>query len=165
MLSTSKKDYGEPVNPRARRSQKPPTKQRISPWVWGIFVGSIIVWLSVIFLSLNRPTFFPIYQVVPSVLRPLPDFLGVPTAVDGVWLPLFSMLGLCCLLRWIPANNFTRLMVRGVMTFLALRYVVWRCLVTMNFSHWIAITVSAIFLANEIIWISSSSTFQAVKNP
>ncbi len=155
MLSKSKKDYAVPANPRTRMGQKPPMKQRISPWVWGIFVCSVVVWLLLIFLSLNRPTFFPIYQVVPSILRPLPDFLAVPTALEGVWLPLFSILGLCSILRWIPANNFTRLMVRGVMAVLALRYVVWRCLVTLNFSHGMAILVSAIFLANEITWISS----------
>jgi cellulose synthase (UDP-forming) len=108
-----------------------------------------------VFITINRPALLPLDQVIPSVLRPLPNYLQVPQDTDKTWLPIAGVLGICIVLRWIPPTNFTRLAVRLVMALFAIRYLVWRSVATLNFSHWLSITLSLVFFLNEIVWIFS----------
>jgi cellulose synthase (UDP-forming) len=136
-------------------NQKPQVQQAISPLVWGIFVASTILWLAVVFLSINRPTLFPLEQVIPATLPTLPNFLQVPESIEETWLPVTGVLGLCIVLRWIPPSNFTRTIVRTIMALIAIRYLIWRSLVTLNFTHPVSTTFSLLFFATELIWIFS----------
>jgi cellulose synthase (UDP-forming) len=91
----------------------------------------------------------------PVVLRALPTFLRLPDINWEIYLPLVAIGGLCITLRWIRPTNTSRLVIRGIMGVLAVRYLVWRSLVTLNFSHPISTTLSLLFFASELTWISS----------
>jgi len=137
-------------------SQKPgAAQQHISPWVWRLFIASVLLWFGVLLTTSWRPVLVPPEIGNPAILPPLPSFLQVPEELERLWLPTIIVLGLCIVLRWIKPTNPTRLVVRGVMAFVAIRYLVWRSLVTLNVSHWLSITLSLVFFANEIVWISS----------
>lgn len=136
-------------------AKKPRIQQFISPLIWGVFVASIILSLSVAFITIGRPTLAPLEIVIPNVLRPLPEFLQVPYGVEEYCLPIVGVLALSALLRWIPPTNVSRVVVRSVMAFLAIRYLVWRSVATLNFSHWLSIALSLVFFLNEFVWISS----------
>lgn len=156
LLSTPPQRKSLPKTPKLPAPhQKPQIQHKISPWVWKVFITSALLWISAVFISINRPTLFPLEQVIPSILRPLPNFLQVPQDTDKIWLPVAGVLGLCTLLRWIRPTNFTRLLVRSVMVLLAVRYLVWRSVATLNFSHWLSITLSLVFFLNEVVWIFS----------
>jgi cellulose synthase (UDP-forming) len=141
--------------PSPQPADKPQSQHHIAPWLWKLFIGSFLVWLSVVILTLGRPILLPLYVANPTVLRSLPDFLRLPHDFWEMCLPLVGVLALCLSLRWIQPNNVSRLIVRGAIAVLAVRYMVWRTLVTLNFAHGVSATFSIVFYLSEMIWISS----------
>ena len=131
------------------------TQQHISPWVWGFFIISLIVCMACIFVTLNRPTLLPFQNVNPLELRVLPSFLSLPTNLDDIFIPASAITAFCITLIFLPANNFTRLVVHTVISILAVRYLVWRATATLNTSHWLSLIVSIVLLVNELVWIST----------
>ncbi|MGI0485788.1 glycosyltransferase [Pantanalinema rosaneae CENA516] len=130
-------------------------QQLVSPGLWIMFVSSVILWLSALFVTNWRPIVFPLAEVNPTVLRPLPDFLQVSHTNIETWLPVALAGATCIGLRWLPPNNVTRLVVRLGVGFMAVRYLLWRSTATLNLTHWVSALLSLLFFANEIVWISS----------
>ena len=130
-------------------------QQFISPWVWGLFIVSITVFIACTFIALNRPTLLPFQTVNPLVFRSLPEFLSLPLSFDDILIPAIAIAAFCLALIHIPANNFTRLIAHTVISILAIRYLVWRATVTLNTAHWLSVIVSVILLINELVWIGS----------
>ncbi|PZV16020.1 MAG: glycosyl transferase [Pseudanabaena sp.] len=129
--------------------------QLISPWVWGLFILSITIFIASIFLSINRPTLLPFQTVNPLVFRPLPNFLRLPLSLVDIVMPAMAIIAFCLTLIWLPANNFTRLIAHTVVSILAIRYLFWRATATLNTTHWLSVIVSIILLMNELLWIST----------
>ena len=120
------------------------TQQYISPWVWGFFILSLIICMACIFVTLNRPTLLPFQNVNPLELRVLPSFLSLPTNLDDIFIPASAIVAFCITLIFLPANNFTRLIVHTVISILAVRYLVWRATATLNTAHWLSVIVSTL---------------------
>lgn len=151
-LAQSSKNVSAQPKPASPASNP---KSGIYPWVWRLFVASLLVWFSVLLITAWRPILIPLEVANPTSFSTLPKFLQFPAEVEQLWLPTAAILGLCIFLRWVKPTNPSRLVVRSVMAFLAIRYLVWRSLVTLNFSHWFSIIISLIFFLNEIVWIGS----------
>ncbi len=133
---------------------KTQTRRLITPWVWSFFIFSLLFCLGAIFFNSwtsTGPTFFPDHQVNPIKRDFLPYFLQFPPNIWETLLPALTVSGLCLLLRFIPANNSTRLVFKSLVLYLAVRYFVWRTLTTLNFSHWTSATFSLILYAVEAI--------------
>lgn len=127
----------------------------ISPLIWNIFIISALMWLGAVFFTLGRPILFPLEEVNPTVLRGLPEGLSLPQDAESIWLPILGTLAFSICLRWIPPTNRSRLIVRSVMAILAIRYLIWRSVATLNFAHWASIALSLAFFLNELVWIGS----------
>jgi cellulose synthase (UDP-forming) len=115
----------------------------------------VLVWLTTLLLSFGRPFLVPLEAGNPVTLSVLPEFLTFAEGGFQLWSPTVIVITLALLLRWIRPTNLTRLLVRCGMLLLVARYVVWRSLVTLNFSHWVSIVLSLLFFINELVWISS----------
>lgn len=89
------------------------------------------------------------------VMRSLPQWLSLPLQEEYAWIPALLVTALSLSLRWVRPNNVSRLCVRSVLFLLAIRFLVWRSLMTLNLAHWLSAIFSVIFLANEILWIGS----------
>jgi cellulose synthase (UDP-forming) len=124
------------------------SSQPIAPWVKGLFLASVLFFLVVMFVqswTTTGPSWMPIEQNIISQRDLLPSFLQVPRNTWEVALPTMLAIGLSLLLRFIPTNNWTRLIVKMLLfTFLG-RYFIWRTLVTMNFAS-VPSTVLSVFL-------------------
>lgn len=144
-----------PLLPLPTPAKSAAAKQHISPLVWKIFIASLLLWLGATFFTLGRPVLIPLDAANPPVLRSLPGFIHLPHHALDIALPLFSVLALGLFLRWIPPTNTTRLVVRSLTAIVAIRYLVWRFAVTLNFNHWVSILLSLAFFLNELIWIGS----------
>jgi cellulose synthase (UDP-forming) len=81
----------------------------------------------------------------------LPEFLQPPQQPFDLFLPLIFVACLCNLLRLIPSNNWTRLLVKGILVVLTLRYFIWRTLATLNLSHWVNAVFSLLIYSVEVI--------------
>ncbi|ASC71003.1 Beta-monoglucosyldiacylglycerol synthase [Halomicronema hongdechloris C2206] len=149
--SSSKSSSTNPKTPKKVNAQH----HHIAPWVWYLFIGSLLLWFGVILLTAQRPVLVPLDIANPTNLPPLTGFLEVPQDIDKLWLPIGAVLGFGILLRWIKPSNTSRVVVRSVTILLAVRYLVWRSLTTLNFSHWISLSLSLLFFLNEIVWIGS----------
>jgi cellulose synthase (UDP-forming) len=90
-------------------------------------------------------------------VKKVPEYLQAPTQPFELFLPIISVAYICILLRFIPSNNWTRLIVRGIILVLMMRYFTWRTFGTLNFDHW----VSAIF-SSFIYIIEAVSLFSFV---
>jgi cellulose synthase (UDP-forming) len=133
---------------------KTQTQKLISPWVWAVFVGSVLLFASTVFFvswSSTGPTLFPVEQSYSSVIRYLPEFLQVPTNEWDFAFPTVSVALLCILLRFIPATNWTRLVIKIVLLTLGVRYLVWRTVATLNFTHWASAALSLFLYAFELL--------------
>lgn len=125
---------------------KPPIQSTIPSLVWAVFIGSVLLFLGTVYVNSwtsTGPTFVPpeffqpsellpknpfVFQAQPSGRNYLPEFLQVPANVWELIQPPVLALGLCVLLRHIPCNNWTRLVVRGLVIAVAIRYITWRLL-------------------------------------
>ncbi|MBW4449452.1 MAG: glycosyltransferase [Spirirestis rafaelensis WJT71-NPBG6] len=130
------------------------TQKIISPWVWKLFVCSFLVFIATVFFhswSSTGPTLFLINEVNPSIIRNLPNFLQLPGDDYFIFLPVIGVGFFCILLRFIPSTNLTRLFVNSVLAVLAVRYLIWRTIATLNLSHWASTTFSIFLYVNEVI--------------
>jgi cellulose synthase (UDP-forming) len=83
------------------------------------------------------PTWLPAELHGSPEGRYLPLLLQVPAQSWEVALPVVVALLAVALLRWVPATNWTRLLVKGIFLVVLLRYWVWRSVGTLNFvSGW-----------------------------
>lgn len=139
-----------------------PPKKVISRWVWVLFIGSLLTFISTVFYlswSSTGPGFFAGEKVLPAIDRVLPGYLQLPLNQSEILLPLVAVLGLCALLRFIPPNNLTRLIIKSILLGLAVRYLVWRTIATLNFSHWASTTLSLFLYINEAVCFISFFLF------
>lgn len=84
--------------------------------------------------SSGGPTLFRDYLVNPIEDRQLPTWLHFPQD-ESIVLPLVFVFILGFILRFIPATNETRLIVKPILLFLGLRYLTWRSVTSLNFGH------------------------------
>jgi cellulose synthase (UDP-forming) len=130
------------------------TQRLISPWVWAIFVASLLFCVGGIFLTSwtsTGPTLFPDHQVNPNHYSTLPSFLQFSRTGWDVLGPLMATVTLCVMLRFIPSTNGTRLVIKSVVLLLAVRYFIWRTYTTLNFTHWVSTTFSLVLYGVEAI--------------
>ena len=100
------------------------------------------------------PTFFPDHVVNPLVLRTVPDWLGLPQD-ESAWLPLIGVIILGFILRFIPASNASRALIKPLLLFLAVRYFLWRTTSSLNFSHPFSTAFSLVLYGAEIVCLIS----------
>lgn len=81
----------------------------------------------------------------------LPEFLQPPKQPFNLFFPLIYVACICIFLRFIPSNNWTRLVVKGILVVITLRYFIWRTLATLNLSHWINAIFSLLIYSVEVI--------------
>lgn len=132
----------------------PQPRQLVSPWVLAVFITSILLCIGTVFIARwtsTGPTLFPADQVNPYIFHSLPSFLEIPQDAWEIWLPTAGAAMLCVLLRSIPVNNGTRLVMKSVLLILAVRYFVWRTVSTLNFSHWASTALSLFLYVNEAL--------------
>ena len=113
-------------------------KKVISPWVWALFIISITIFISTIFVcswTSSGPTFFPAYKVTPDAPRILLLALQVPGVTSELLFPIAAVLLICLCLRFIRPTNSSRLVFKSIVLFLAARYFIWRTVATLNLSH------------------------------
>ena len=91
----------------------------------------------------------------PNLRYQLPEWLQVPTQFWDLVMPLFAILLLNACLRIIPSNNWSRLIVQGIMLLLAGRYFMWRTVATLNFSSWGSTVFSLLIYVVEAIGLIS----------
>ena len=125
--------------------QKSQNSQSISPFVWILFFGSILFWLGTVYITIGRPTLFPLELSISSEEKNIPYFLQLPLDRTEIWLPLVGVLGLSVLLRWVPPTNISRLAVRIVVLVLLVRYLVWRIIATVNLNNLIFLLLACLF--------------------
>jgi cellulose synthase (UDP-forming) len=125
----------------------------ISPAVLPLLIGSLLVFLSTVFFgqwTSSGPTFLPSYLVNPDMTRVLPSYLQLPGTPEEIALPAIAILIMGLGLRWVPLNNWTRLIVKLMVPVLATRYLVWRLSSTLNFHHWTSAVFSITLLGLEL---------------
>jgi cellulose synthase (UDP-forming) len=144
-----------PITTRTSKSlPKTQARKLISPWIWGIFISSLLLFIGTVFVvswTSTGPTLFSANEVNPAVIPSLPSFLQVPTDQGDVFFPTVGVCFLCVLLRFIPPTNATRLVIKSILLLLAARYLVWRTVATLNFSHWVSTAFSLLLYVNEAI--------------
>jgi cellulose synthase (UDP-forming) len=141
---------------KAPNSAPSPSPVTIAPWVWLIFAGSLALAGGALFVTSwtsTGPSFLPSELHTPATERLLPEFLHLPSDPWDAALPTLSVLAFCFLLRFIPATNWTRLIVKGIFIALTLRYLVWRTIATFNFESLPSTIFSLLLYAIEVIGI------------
>jgi cellulose synthase (UDP-forming) len=88
---------------------------------------------------------------VPIGLR-FPSFLHLPESFEGLFLPIALSILASVLLRFLPLNNQTRLVVKLLLLGLNLRYLVWRTFATLNFSTTSSTTLSLLLYSAEVLY-------------
>ncbi len=160
--------------PKPQQLPKTQTQKLIPPWIWTIFVASLILFVGTIYVTSwtsTGPTFLPIELSNPSsvplnpleLLHPfasrfnapgvryLPEFLETPGDIWEQLLPTGIVIVLCLLTRIIPATNWTRLAAKTILIALAARYMIWRTLAqTMNFTTGLSCFLSVFMYAIEV---------------
>lgn len=153
---------------------KTQTQKLIPPWIWTIFIASLVLFVGTIYVTSwtsTGPTFLPIELSNPSsvplnpleLLHPfasrfnapgvryLPEFLETPVDIWEQLLPTGIVIVLCLLTRTIPATNWTRLAAKTILIALAARYMIWRTLAqTMNFTTGLSSFLSVFMYAIEV---------------
>lgn len=118
--------------------------------VWAFLVFSLFFLLIVLLAGQHFPTLVPIGKVNPLEWRsPLP----APTLYVALLSPVAFALACCVVLRFVPANEHTRLVGYLIVSALGIRYLYWRAIATINWQHPLSITLSLTFLGVEIFWI------------
>ena len=132
-------------------------KITILPGVQALFGLSILTALGVLFWdrwSSSGPTWFDDFSVNPVVSRSVPTWLGFPSD-EQVLIPIAVVMVLGFLLRFIPATNVSRAIVKPFLLFLALRYLAWRTSTSLNLSHPASITFTVFLYIAEVICLLS----------
>ncbi len=133
---------------------KTQTQRLISPWVWAFFVFSFLFFLGGIFFTSwtsTGPTLFTDHLVNPDHDAVMPAFLQFSPTWWDVLFPAVGVACLCVSLRFIPSTNGTRLVIKSIVLFMAVRYFIWRTYTTLNFTHWTSATFSIVLYAVEAI--------------
>jgi cellulose synthase (UDP-forming) len=154
--------------PKLKVVPKSKTKTLISPWVWGLFITSLVFFIGTIYVTSwtsTGPTFLPselssrltvgmsalALRIDPPGIRYLPEFLQIPGDTWEILWPLTAVLMICALTRVIPSTNWTRLIVKSIIVVLAVRYMLWRTLGdTMNFATWWTSSISVFIYGIEV---------------
>ncbi|NJL23358.1 MAG: glycosyltransferase [Leptolyngbyaceae cyanobacterium SM1_3_5] len=126
----------------------------IAPITWLIFLGSMIFCLSALYISAwttTGPSFLPLEENIKPIDRFLPHLLQVPSHGWDLALPSVAALIFCSLLRFIPANNWTRSLVKSIWFVVAVRYFVWRTIATINFASIPSLAFSLLLYGIEAI--------------
>ena len=130
---------------------------QISRWIKGFFGFSVIVAGSLFFYgqwSSGGPTLFLDYLVNPLEARVIPDWLNFPTG-DAIALPFVLVLAAGFALRFIPATNGTRLIVKPILLILGLRYLTWRSVSSLNFGHPFSVVFTIVVYVAECVCLLS----------
>lgn len=85
----------------------------------------------------------------------LPEFLQAPTQPFELLLPTIFVAYICISLRFIPSNNWTRLINKLILLGFLFRYFIWRTLGTLNLDHWVNTTYSLTIYIIEAISLFS----------
>ena len=120
----------------------------IAPFTKWMLIASIIFLILVVFVqswTSTGPSLMPIEQNILKTQDPLPSFLQLPTTALELALPTIAALTFSIMLRFLPTNNWTRLLVRVVLFGFLGRYFIWRSVGTMNFAS-VPSTVLSVFL-------------------
>lgn len=160
--------------PKPPKLPKTQTQKLIPPWIWVIFVASLVLFVGTIYFTSwtsTGPTFLPTELSNPAsvpltpleLLNPfakrfnapgvryLPEFLEIPADIWEQLLPAAIVIVLCLSTRAIPATNWTRLIVKGILVALATRYMIWRTLgQTMNFTTGLSSFLSIFMYSVEV---------------
>ncbi|MEQ8384935.1 MAG: glycosyltransferase [Coleofasciculus sp. A1-SPW-01] len=91
----------------------------------------------------------------PFPNRSLPEFIQPPGQPWNLLFPTIVVAYICLLLRFIPSNNWTRLIVKGILLILMTRYFIWRTIATLNFDHLATATFSLLIYFIESLGILS----------
>lgn len=143
---------------KSSKSAQDANKVTIAPWVWIIFGSSLFVHVCVVFVSSwtsTGPTFLRTEEHAASLERNLPEFLQLPASPWDLAFPTIAIFALGFLLRFIPSNNWTRLVVKAIFLALAARYMVWRTIATLNLQSWTSAAFSILLYVIEVIGIFS----------
>ncbi len=125
----------------------------IPDWLWTNLALAASACFVLIFLSRWNsfgPYFFPPYAMNPQTTLPIPPYLQTPDNLMA-FLPIMLALGLCLILRYIPATNTTRLVFKILLLLLGIRYFIWRSVVTLNLVHPIGAAFSLALYSTEVI--------------
>lgn len=160
----------EPASkPKLKLLPKTQTKALIPPWIWAIFVASVVLFVGTVYVTSwtsTGPTFLPselsspssvvlspfIKPLTPPGLRYLPEYLQIPGNAAEILLPVAGAAFLSLLTIVVPSTNWTRLIVKLILIALASRYMVWRTVGnTMNFT-----TAGSTFLS---VWVYGIEAF------
>jgi cellulose synthase (UDP-forming) len=130
---------------------------KILPGIKELFGLSLLTAAGVLFWdrwTSSGPTLFDDFSVNPVVSRSVPSWLGFPQD-EWVLMPIAIVMVLGFLLRFIPASNLSRAVVKPLVVFLALRYLAWRTSSSLNLSHPASITFTIILYAAEVFCLLS----------
>lgn len=163
------RSFPEPApKPQLKVLPKTRTKTLVPPWIWSIFVFSVVLFIGTVYFTSwtsTGPTFLPVELSSPSsvflspFLKPLtppgvrylPEFLHIPGDAWEVLVPITGAAFICVLTIIIPSTNWTRLVVKTILVVLAARYLVWRTLGdTMNFANWFSTSFSLLVYAVDV---------------
>ncbi len=155
---------------KLRTLPKSVTQSVIPGWVWTIFVSCLLFFVGSFYFTswtTTGPTFLPIEQSLPTAslnalaeyvnnpikvgMRNLPEYLLTPGTMWETLQPLAIVAALCCALRIVPANNWTRLVIKSLIVVLACRYMIWRTLGdTLNFTTGVSTALSVWLYVMEV---------------
>jgi cellulose synthase (UDP-forming) len=138
--------------PSASASAKP--SGAIANGVWLLFFISVLVFTGTIFFvswDSAGPAVFDRQQALLSLERSIPEILQVPLDGAIAVIPLIFAAAICLLLRFVPPTNTTRLIFKSILIILAVRYLIWRTVATLNLSHWASASLSVLLYVNELI--------------
>lgn len=165
------KSASKPKSPPLPKTQ---TQKLIPPWIWAIFVASLVIFVGTIYVTSwtsTGPTFIPIEDSNPTSIRLsplellnplalrfnapgvryLPEFLEIPADIWAQLLPTGIVILLCLLTRIVPSNNWTRLAAKSILIALAMRYMIWRTFgQTMNFTTSLSSFLGILMYAVEV---------------
>ena len=156
------------VSPASRKASQPKhkplpktqTKNLVPPWIWAIFIASLLFFVGTVYFTSwtsTGPTFLPselsspssvfispfITPLTPPGVRYLPEFLQLPENSGEILWPVAGAALLSVLTCIVPSTNWTRLIVKVILIVLATRYMIWRTVGdTMNFSTWFSSALS-----------------------
>lgn len=142
-------------------------RQDVSWPVKAFFALSLSVFGTVLYLGrLNSQGPLDAYRQRPPISIPntLPDFLTMPMGAERIILPFALILLVTAGLRFIKPNNFTRLILRPILILLAVRYIAWRALSTLDFATPVEQVLGLTLFGVECVCILSAilNSFQTI---
>jgi cellulose synthase/poly-beta-1,6-N-acetylglucosamine synthase-like glycosyltransferase len=152
--------------------------QRLPSWLRLLLPQAIVLALCLVLGAIwigqwtdAGPTYFPGQVMNPQETRQLPGILH-PVAEDRTWwlflhfpadpqdygallMPVGMVGVLCWILRDLPCNNSSRLVIKLILLYLGGRYFYWRTVATLNHAHWLSTLFSyGVWLVESIAFAS-----------